>query len=254
MFKHYTNFTKNGIYSGDMGVISCSLSSGMFEESLGGNRNIIEQQNSITDRRYFKRIALDPIEFDLNLALEDWVDEFQIDSICQWLLNDYYEELYFEDEMDKIYYCMPTSQPMITHNGINQGYITIHMRCFDGYLYSQEIIKTFDLSANPTDGTTINVINDGHVETYPLVTITMNDTSVKIINLTTNESTEFNNLLVGEIITLDNKNEEISTSLSAVNRYDNHNDVFMRILPSSTQFKVTGKCTLSFKYRTKRKF
>jgi hypothetical protein len=82
----------------------------------------------------------------------------------------------------------------------------------------------------------------------------MNDTSVKIINLTTNESTEFNNLLVGEIITLDNKNEEISTSLTAVNRYDNHNDVFMRILPSSTQFKVTGKCTLSFKYRTKRKF
>jgi predicted phage tail component-like protein len=254
MIKHYLNFTKNGIYSGDMGVISCSLSSGMYEDNLGANRNIIETQNSNTDRRYFKRISLDPIEFELNLALEDGMDESQIDYICSWLINDYYEELYFEDEVDKIYYCLPTSQPKITHNGMNQGYITIQYRCFDGYLYSQEIPETFDLSANPVAGTTITLNNDGHVEVSPLVTITMNESNVTILNLTTNESTEFTNLLVGEIITLDNENEEITTNQTAINRYANHNDVFMRILPSSTQFKVTGKCTLTFTYRTKRKF
>jgi phage-related protein len=254
MYKQYLNFTKNGIYSEDMGVISCSLSSGMYEESLGANRNIVEQQNSFTDRRYFKRVSLDPIEFEMTIALMDDTDESQIDYICEWLLNDYYEELYFEDEVDKIYYCIPTSQPTITHNGMNQGYITIHMRCFDGYLYSQEITKTFDLSTNPTEGTTITLLNDGHVEVSPLVTITMNDTSVKIINQTTNESTEFSQLLSGEIITLDNENEEIATNQVGMYRFENHNDVFIRILPSSTQFKVTGKCTLTFKYRTKRKF
>lgn len=254
MYKQYLNFTKNGIYSGDMGITHVSLSGGLFDEAIGGNRTIVEQQNSLTDRRFFRRISTDPIEFDMALYLEDEMDDVQIDSVIEWLLNDYYEELYFEDEVDKIYYCLPISQPRIVHNGLNQGYITIQMRCYDEYLYSQEITKVFDLFNNSIEGSTITLYNYGHVEVKPLVTIEMNDTSVKIINLTTNESTEFNNLLVGETITLDNENEEISTDQSAIYRFDNHNDLFIRILTQSNQFKVIGKCKLTFKYRTKRKF
>jgi phage-related protein len=237
-----------------MGVTHVSVSSGLYEDDIGANRSIVEQQNSQTDRRYFKRISLDPNEFELNLLLDDDVTENQIESIFSWLLNDYYEELFFENEIDKIYYCMPISKPKIMHNGMNEGYISIQMRCFDGYLYSREMTKTFDLSANPSSGTTITLPNDGHVEVYPLLSIALNDTALTILNLTTNESTELTNVMSGETITLDNENEEITSSLAGVYRFDNHNDVFVRILTPSNQFKVTGKCTLTFTYRTKRKF
>lgn len=254
MLKHYTSFTYNGINSLDMDITHVSTDSGLYQESLGGNRTIKETQNSTSDRRYFNRIGLDPIDFDLIIMFNEPVTIEQQDFICAWLIQDYYQELYFEDELDKIYYCMVNGRPTINHNGLGEGYITFPMRCFDGYLYSREIIQTFDLTANTSSGTNITLYNDGHVEVYPLVTIALQDTSVTLLNLTTNESTQFTNVLSGETLTLDNENEEISTSIAGMYRYANHNDVFMRILPPSTQFTVTGKCTLTFDYRNKRKF
>lgn len=238
-----------------MGVAHVSIdSSGLYSESLGGNRTIQEQQNSQTDRRYFKRLAIDPIEFDMHVLLYEDLEDYQIEEVISWLMNDYYEELFFEDEVDKVYYCMPISQPSISHNGLNQGYISLQMRCFDGYIYSQEINRTFDLSDNPLDGTTFTLLNDGHTEVYPYVTIQAKDSTIKINNLLSNEVTEFNGLTIGETITLDNENEEIETDVVGEYRFDNHNDIFVRILKGVNKFKVTGKCIITFKYRYKKKF
>lgn len=254
MIKQYLNFTKNGINSRDMGVLHVSIDSGMYTESLGGNRTIQEQQNSETDRRYFKRLSTEPIEFDMHVLLYEEMDEYQIDEVLSWLMNDYYEEMFFEDEVDKIYYCLPISKPTVTHNGMNQGYITIQMRCFDGFLYSQEIKRTFDLSNNVADGTTVSLVNDGHFEVYPKMTILAKESTIKVINLKTNESTEITDLLIGETVNLDNENEEISTDVVGEYRFDNHNEVFVRILKSVNQFKVIGKCVITFEYRYRRKF
>jgi phage-related protein len=242
------------MYSGDMGVISCSLSSGLYEDDIGANRNIIEQTNNQTDRRYFNRIQRDPYEFELNLLLEEGRTDEQIQSIFKWLLNDYYEELYFEDEVDRVYYCLPISQPKLFHNGLNQGYITIQMRCYDSYLYSREITSVFELSSNPVEGSTITLSNDGHTDILPFITILAKESTIKLQNLVTNEVTQFTGLNVGETITLDNENEEITTNVVGEYRFSNHNDVFVRILPSGNQFKVNGKCVLTFKYRYRSKY
>lgn len=237
-----------------MGVTNVSLSSSLFEDTIGANRNIIELVNNQTDRRYFKRISRDPIQFDMTLLLNDGTTSDQINSILLWLINEYYEELYFESEVDRVYYCMPITQPKISHNGLNQGYITITMRCFDGYIYSRPITQTIDLSSNTSSGTTITLTNDGNVDVYPLMTINVKDTAITILNLTTNESTELTGLSNGENITLDNENEEVTTDIPGVYRFNNSNDVFVRILSPSNQFKVTGKCVLTITYRNKRKF
>lgn len=254
MIKHYLNFTYNGKKSGDMGVTHVSTSSGLFQENLGANRNIIEQQNNQTDRRYFNRISLEPIEFEMNIMFNVPLTDEQLDPIFSWLLQDYYRELYFDDDVDKIYYCMVSSQPTVTHNGNGEGYITLTMRCFDGYIYSRENTYSFDLSANTLSGTTITLTNSGHVDVNPLVTIYAEQSDITILNLSTNESTQFTGLDVGETIILDNENEEISTSKLNTYRYDNHNDVYLRILAPSNKYKVTGVCTLTFKYRYKRRF
>jgi phage-related protein len=255
MYKHYLNFTKNGINSRDMGVTHVSLDSGLFDEGIGANRTIIEQQNNQTDRRYFKRISLDPIEFEMALLLDDDMTDAQIKDIFKWLLNDYYEELFFEDEADRIYYCIPISQPRIVHNGMNQGYIVIQMRTYDGYLYSREIIRTFDFTANTAEGMNFSLHNEGDEEIYPFITITFGESSVGITNLVTNETTWFTGILLNEIITLDNEKQEISTNAGfGVYRHDNHNDMFMRIIKGTNNYKIVGKCTLEVKYRYKSKF
>jgi phage-related protein len=234
-----------------MGVTHVSVSGGLFDEGIGGNRTIVEQQNNETDRRYFKRIAREPIEFEMNLLLDDDMTDEQIHNIIDWLVNDYYEELFFEDETDRIYYCMPSSQPRIIHNGMNQGYITIEMRCYDAYLYSREITRTFDLSDNPVTGTTISLVNDGHVEVYPIMTVQFGETSVEIINLRTNETLTISGVDVGETITIDNAKEEI---VSDIPRYDNHNEIFLRLLRGNNDVKIVGKCTVEFQYRYKQKY
>lgn len=254
MIKQYLQFTKNGINSWDMGVTHVSIDSGLYQDNIGANRNIVEMVNTQTDRRYFKRISRDPVELDMNLMLDENMSDDEIDSVMSWLINEYYEELYFEDEVDKIYYVLPSTQPQINHNGNNQGYITIKFRCYDGFIYSREINQTFDLSSNTTNGTNITLFNDGHMDIYPLITINVKDTNITILNLTTNESTQLTNLSNGENITLDNETEEITTDIPGTYRFDNINDVFIRILTPSTQFKVTGKCVLTFAYRYKRKF
>lgn len=254
MIKQYLNFTYNGVSSSDMGVTHVSVNSGLFQDSLGSNRTIVEQQNNLTDRRYFKRVSLDPIEIEMNIMFNQPMSDTQYDSIFSWLLQDYYKELYFESDVDKIFYCMPNGKPIINHNGGGEGYITITMRCFDGYLYSRQFSYFFDLSFNTSTGTTITLTNNGQTDIYPSLTILVKEASITILNLTTNESTQLTGLSVGETITLDNENEEISTDVAGVYRFSNLNDTYVRVLSPSNQYKVTGKCALTFNYRYKRKF
>ena len=254
MIKHYTSFTYNNIKSGDMGVTHVSLNSGLYEDAIGASRTLVEQISTQSDRRYYKRMSLEPFEFQMHILLNTKMTDAQIESIYAWLLQDYYKELYFENEIDKIYYCMPVSNSTITHNGNGEGYLTLNMRCYDAYLYSREITRSFDLSTNVTAGTNVNLINDGHTDIYPILTILAKEAVINILNLTTNELTQFTGLSVGETVTIDNYNEEISTSVAGVHRYDNHNDIFLRILKPNNNFKVTGKCVLTFRYRYRRKY
>lgn len=255
MIKQYTSFTYNGNDSTGMGVTHVSVNSGLYQDNLGGNRNLIEQQNSLSDRRYFKRVSLEPIQLDMNIMFNSsTLTESQYDTIFSWLMQDYYKELYFDTNVDRIYYCMPISQPVINHNGGGEGYITISFRCFDGHIYSRDNTYSFDLSNNIVGGSTITLTNSGHVDVYPKMTILAKESNITILNLTTNESTQLTGLNIGETITLDNENEEISTDVAGVYRYSNLNDTYVRILSPSNQFKVTGKCLLTFEYRYKRKF
>jgi phage-related protein len=254
LIKQYLNFTYNNIKSTDMGISHVNVDGGLFNEGLGANRNVIEQQNSLSDRRYFKRISLEPIQLDMVMMFNQAMTDTQLDNIFSWLMQDYFKELYFDINTDRIYYCMPINQPSVTHNGNGEGYLTITMRCFDGYIYSSEINSSFDLSTNTATGTTVTLNNSGHVDIYPLMTIVAKEANITIYNNTTRESTQLTGLSVGETITLDNENEEISTSVAGVYRFSNLNDVYVRILSPSTSYKITGKCVVTFKYRYKRKF
>jgi phage-related protein len=257
MIKQYLNFTYNGINSRDMGCSHVSLNSGLYEENIGGNRTIIEQQNSQSDRRYYRRISIEPIEFEMTIMLNDSIINSQtatVDSVIVWLMQDYYKELYFDNEVDKIYFCMPISNPVFHHDGSGKGYIVLNMRCFDGYIYSSEITKVYDLSSNYAMGTEFYIYNDGHADIYPLMIIEAKEPTIEINNKTTQENTKFTGLLVGEKITLDNENEEITTSVNGVYRFSNHNDVFFRLIPPKNLVNIQGNCIVTLKYRYKRKF
>lgn len=253
MIRQYTNFQYNGSNSIDMGVTHCSVDSGLYEELFTARRTLVETQTE--NRRYFKKIINEPLEFPMALYFDQELTQENIQAHVKWLFPDYYKPLYFENQVDRIFYCMPIDEPIIRHNGAGQGYLVVNMRCFDAYIYARPVTHTFDLSANTVSGMTIVLDNTGDIDVYPVLEITnlVDNQTVKIVNNVTNEETTFTGLSLGEVVTLDNDKEEISTSVPGVYRFSNHNDVFLRIVGLQNQFTVYGQCNLEFTYQCKYK-
>lgn len=134
-------FSYAGKKSVDFGIINVNVSSGMQEEPLGASRSIQEVSIRGRDRPYFQDIKKEPLQFKVSLAFEDVWDTQKIREVARWLTDhDYYQEFYFTNEIgrdpEKIYYALFVDDPILVHNGLKQGYITLTVRCDSATAYS----------------------------------------------------------------------------------------------------------------------
>ncbi|MEY9092381.1 phage tail domain-containing protein [Paenibacillus sp. RC84] len=134
--KEAMHFYFDGLYSVDMGLINCSMDTGFYEETFLAERSL--QEDSVRGRAnpYFQGVSSSPLTFDLTFAFEDGYDEEHLRKVARWLNVDYYKPFYTEANPEHIYYCMPVSGSQLFHNGGNQGYIRLTMRCDGPYAYS----------------------------------------------------------------------------------------------------------------------
>ena len=247
-------FTYNNISSRDFGLMHVETGSGMYEELFVADRSIIETTNR-TGKPLFNRLEEKPITFTLNLAFEGKFDVYLIDDVINWLFQDYYKPLYFEGKEDKLYYCMAEGSSSIIHNGLNEGYITLTMRCDSSRLYSDERL-TDPIIYDGLNSETIEILNIGHDEVPVKISIDKVGNGDVIIS---NDGKNFSitGLMNGESIFIDSGREIIETDLLNTYRYDNVVGDFENLTLKRGKNNITisgGACTVQIKHVHRYKF
>lgn len=249
-------FNYNGVSSRDYGLIHITTGNSMFEDVLVGSREILETKSSGSDTPNFNRISSSPIEFDMDIAFENNYSDKDIDDIVMWLFQDGYKELYFEDKSDKLFYCTPVGDPRIIHNGLQQGYITIRMRCNSPYVYSHVYLsEAYDLSTNVIRYP-VTIENRGHFTLYPEISITKIGAGHITITDKSNGGVifEIRDLTNLEKIYINSQKEIIETDILGVYRYGNVIGKYMKFPYGKNNIEVEGKCIIQFRYQYKFKF
>ena len=243
-------FNFDGKWSDEYNLINVVLSNGMFEETFVAEREIVETSIVGSQSPIFHRIEDNPMQFDMIIAFEDGFNEDMINEISDWLFQDYYKELFFEDKTDKIYRCIAIGESSLIHNGLNQGYFTVTMRCDSSRVYSPVKIESFSVS--DTAITTLNINNFGSDTIFPEISILKKgDGNISMdINGEIFEVRDLTNL---EDIYINCEREIIETDIIGVYRYDNVIGEFPKFIRGSNTIKIQGESDIKIRYREKYK-
>jgi predicted phage tail component-like protein len=166
--REYLDFYYNGISSKQMGLINVSVDNGLFKESFISSRKINTVAIKGNDKPYFMGVQREPLQFSLEFAFVNPYDKELISEVAKWLDQDYYRELYFTENPDRRFMCMPNGDLELIHNGLGNGYIQLNMICDSPYSYSQTFLTTdIDFTNNTSQGIDYSFLNIGHVSLKP---------------------------------------------------------------------------------------
>lgn len=267
--KDKLRFNYNGVWSDTYGLINVVQDNGLYEEKFIAQREIVETKIRGNSKPLFHSLEDMPLEFEMHIAFQEGFDDNKLDSIIRWLFVDNFKPLYFEDNENKVFYCMPISDSTIAHNGIGEGYFTITMRCDSSYAYSPVTTSTIE---NVTTSKTITIVNNGHFDIYPEISLykkgngtivieSLDDYDVKFdytqvpnAIITIASIFEIRDLTDLEDIYLNCEKEIIETDAVGVYRYDKIIGDFPRLLKGTNRFVITGDCDIQFRYKEKYRF
>lgn len=250
MMQESLHFVYDGIRSSEMGVIQVSTDSGLFGEQFLANKRINEEHIRGRERPYFFGVEREPLSFPLHMAFEDGFTEDDIRKVARWIDKDTYRPFHAENNPSRVFYAMSVDSSEHIHNGIQQGYLTLNMRCNSPYTYSPIYIESHEFEFNTSEGVDFTFSNMGDLNCRPHLTIRMlEEGDFSIVNYSDGgKEFKFEGLENGEIITIDNELEDIQSSLDGVYRYDNFNNNYLSFPRGKNYLKIYGKCIITFKY------
>jgi predicted phage tail component-like protein len=246
-----TGIAFNGKHSDQLGVSVVRVNKGLPSRKYMGGKQILEEHPNNALMPYFFGVKHKPFSFKVTLCCEDEdMDKDKLYEIAQWLCVNEYKPFVSDDDVTKIYYCMPITESDFMTNGLDDGYFEVEFRCRDGFAWMQPTYVTHNL-ATITSPTTIQIKNYTNVLKYyePEMQITLADTNtaVELVNLSDGGYTfSFTDLSVGEVLTIDNQKRKL-TSDTADNRFDKFNRNWFRLKQGVNNIQVTGKCTIIFR-------
>ncbi|MCE5169629.1 phage tail family protein [Paenibacillus profundus] len=130
-------FSYAGIKCSDYGIVNVNINSGLLEEPFAAPRTLQEVSIGGRSKPYFQGIAKDPLKFQVSFAFEQTWDTRQIREIARWLTEqDYYKELIFSSDPERVFYALAVDEPTLVHNALAQGYVNLTFRCDSPYSYS----------------------------------------------------------------------------------------------------------------------
>lgn len=246
-------FNYDGIWSSDFNLMHVVLNNDMFEEQFVASREIIETKVRGNSKPMLQGIDTSPLEFEMVVAFEKAYTDENIDAIVRWLFKDYYRPIYFQGKEDKVYMAMPVDDASIVHNGLNEGYFTITMRCDSSNVYSPTVLTDME---TVTGTNTISLQMDGHFDIYPEISIKkIGAGTVTIESLDDDGSIfEVRDLTDQEDIYINSEKEIIETDIIGVYRYNKIIGEFPRLVYGNNglnRFKITGDCEIQFRYKNK---
>jgi len=251
LIKSSLSFTYNNQLSTDFGVYNVSIQDGLYEEPFLPSSEIIEITTKSRDIPFFQSIKRKPFEFNITFAfLEAW-SESKLADLARLFYVEYYAPMVFSESPDKIYYCIPVGDPIITHQG-TQGYVTLNFRCNAPWavspVYSSPI---YDLTSNTASGTQISITNNGDLPMYLLISVEIiSGSTFSIQNLSDGgKSISFTGLDVGEILEINTSDESILTSKLLTYRYDQMEGEFLTITRGVSRILIKGNIKIQFQYQ-----
>lgn len=256
MIRESEHFHFAGIKSTDFGIRNVSVSEGLYEEDLISNRVINEISIAGRKEPYFIDVSEEPKVLQLRFAYLDKWDDKLIDQVVRWLNVYTYQPLFFEGDIDRVFYAMPVNSVKYIHNGLKEGFLDLTMRCNSSNSFSHNIAtpeyNTLELSERQEmDFPIIKIGNKGHFSTFPQIWIEkISEGNIVIYNKSDgNKKFEFENIDVGEKLFIDCKNEIIKTSKDNTFRYDDFNEEYLELVYGENILAVSNNMKIRFKYR-----
>ena len=165
--KQSIHFMYDGISSKDMGVFIAWKDNGLFEDNFLPNRKIVEKKIANREKPYFQRVEHEPLSFSLSFAIENWEHRETLRKLARWFFQPYYKPLVFDSNPNRVFYAIFEGDSQLFHNGLNEGYIELNIRCDSPYSYTFEQTKEKIEMSDANVGVTINMnssnFNDGEM-------------------------------------------------------------------------------------------
>jgi phage-related protein len=156
----------------------------------------------------------------------------------------------FSESPDKIYWCIPVGEPIISHQG-TQGFVTMNFRCHAPWatspIFSSPI---YDLTSNPLEGTIVEIVNNGDLPMPLLINVEIiSDSSFSIQNLSDSGKTlSMTGLDVNEILEINTSDESVSTSKLLTYRYDQFSGEYLFLIRGVNRLLIKGNIKLQMQY------
>lgn len=248
MIRESLYFSFAGRKSTDFGIINVSISDGLFEEQVVSNKTINEVKIRGNDKPYFIDVTKEPKQFQLRFYFEETWNDQLINDVIRWLNVDFYEPLFFSENIDRVFYAMPVDGINLIHNGLKQGYLTLNMRCDSPYSYGHEQVTPWYECDNER---MIELDNLGHFPIMPEIWIQkIGDGNISILNYSNGtDEFKFTGLKNNEELYVDGENEIVETNLPNTYRLDNFSEYYVTLVYGRNTLKVTGDCKIKFRYR-----
>lgn len=242
------NFSFDGESSVDYGVMIVKPNGGLYNEPFLPTRRIVESSIPFNNTPYFKRVEDAVLSFTLSLYIVDWEKRNNLIQIAEWLYKPQYKQFHFETNPDRKFYVMFQGNSDLNHNGAKQGYINVNIRLESPYTYSPLYKYNNRISGTKT----VQLANEGSLPIRPNIKITkIGNGNISIKNNENQQVLTINQLLDGEVVTIDCKNEFLISSYEErLSRYlfDNHNDVWLDWEKGKASFTFEGQFNLEFSY------
>lgn len=230
-----------------------SKNTGLFEEQVLPQRNIVEETIPGRDEPYYFGTTSTPIEDEITLYTEDELTDQKIFEICDFLYQPYYKPLIFSNNPEKIYFAMFIGDSRIVHNGAKEGYFNLKFRCNSPYSFSPIYSKSVYISSDE-DFTEVEVRNSGVSNILPIIEVQkIGNGEFSIIN-TTDGGKESKVSFVNdkELIVLDSESGNASTNLTGEvaddSIYNRFNSKYTTLVRGLNRLKIKGKSNIIISY------
>lgn len=246
-----TGFSYNNVHSNSKHIYKVRTTGGLSQDTFLADKNVntVKLRNSHKSR--IQSITKEPLVIPMALYFDENLNEETARGVKRWLETDNFYPLRFDDDPNRIYYATPNGAIPLTHNAISSGYVEFDMLTNSSYAFSDKVsIK--GSSTSLSSPTIERIYNDGDINVAPEMKFVVNPTSpsiIEVINETTGDRLLIENNLENETVTVLNEYEEIHTTSNLQNKYENHNDVFIKLESGENVLRLTGLFTYEFTFQ-----
>lgn len=262
MAVHPSGFVFDDKVSDEFGLIICSFESG-YEDGLAGSEIEFTKTSNPVCKRWIKTgnaVYQSPLEFSIQVAKPDFIefDSYELAAIQRWLIRqDGYKDFQFiQSDYDDVHFNVMVNKIEYVGTGIVQG-LTINCVCDSPFGYGHLVKKEFTTSSGERSFKIIDLSDEvGYI--YPDMTIEiLSNCNLIIHNSIEDRTFKLENCIQNEIITINGKSLQMSSTAIKHKLYNDSNFIFPRVANKYYErtniFTITGDCNITLSYRPIRK-